>query len=107
SCLSLFALAASAQAEGEWLKHFRVGMSFGLNMKTDFTTSGSFPISGSNPGPAAPKLDHFYDDGYVRVDQTGDALNRTSFWGYRDATQRDTAAETLTYHGTRSFTASG
>lgn len=107
SCLSLLALAASARAEGEWLRHFRIGASVGMNLSADFQTTGVQSVSGSNPGAAVGGIDHFYDDGYVRVDETGNALNRTTFWGYQDASQRDDAAKTITYRGTRSFTANG
>lgn len=75
-----------------------------MNMSADFKTSGTFAVSGSNPGAAVRGIDHFYDDGYVRVDETGNALGRTTFWGYRDASQENDAADTLTFHGTRSFT---
>ena len=32
-------------------------------------------------------VDHFYDDGYVRVDSTGNFGNLTAYWGYDDAGQ--------------------
>jgi hypothetical protein len=117
SCLSLLALAASARAQDNvWMKHFRVGMSFGLNIKTEFKTTGTFPISGSAPGdPTNPKMDHFYDDGYVRVDSTGNANDpvtgkpSTSFWGYQNSSQLSGASpnQVLTYHSSKFFTGSG
>ena len=113
SCLSFLALAASARGDGEWLRHFRIGASIGMNVSADFQTSGQLSVSGSNPGPALPGIDHIYDDGFVRVDQTGNAqpegfpTGRTTFWGYNEASQHNDAANTLTYHGTRSFTANG
>lgn len=114
-CLSILAAAASTQGQ-EWMKHFRIGMSLGLNMKTDFKTSGTFPISGSSPGdPTNPYQDHTYDDGYVRVDDTGNADDPntgapvTSFWGAQRSSQvtGTTPNQSITYHGTRSFTGSG
>lgn len=113
SCISLAAAAAQAHADGEWLRHFRIGGSVGLNMSTDFTTSGSFPVSGANPGLAVRGIDHFYDDGFVRLDATGNApvpgpggvtLHPTSYWGYSNSSQRDEAANTITFRGTKSFT---
>ena len=69
--------------------------------------SGQFGISGSDPGGAGVgRQDHFYDDGYVRVDQTGNADGRTSYWGYDNASQYDAATHTLTLHSARSFNAS-
>jgi hypothetical protein len=116
SCLSLLAVAASAQGQDAWIKHFRIGMSFGLNIKTDFKTTGTFPISGSAPGdPTNAFMDHFYDDGYVRLDDTGNArdpdtgIPSTAFWGYQSASQLTGAApnQTLTYHSSKFFTGSG
>jgi hypothetical protein len=43
------------------------------------------PMTG--PGPARGGVDHFYDDGYVRVDATGNAGGQTWFWGYDTASQ--------------------
>ena len=39
------------QAE-EWPRHFRIGMLVGMNVKADFSMSGQFPVSGSQPGGA-------------------------------------------------------
>src|SRR5687768_240800 len=82
----LLAWPARAQ-EGGWMRHFRIGGSVGLNISGDFKTSGQLPVSGSSPGPLAPRADHFYDDGFVRVDNTGNAQGLTSFWGYDRADQ--------------------
>jgi hypothetical protein len=42
----------------------------------------------SDPGPATGGgIDRFYDDGFVRVDATGNPGGYTSFWGYEDASQ--------------------
>lgn len=116
SYVSLLALAASGRAQDTWLRHFRVGMSFGLNIKTEFKTTGSLPISGSSPGdPTNASVDHFYDDGYVRVDDTGNAKDpntgvpSTAFWGYQSNSQLTGAApnQVLTYHSSKFFTGSG
>jgi len=89
----------------DWPRHFRVGMLVGMNIKADFSMTGqAFPVSGSNPGGAGGG-DHFYDDGYVRVDDTGNAQGYTSFWGYNNAGQLN--GQTLTFHSSKSFGASG
>jgi hypothetical protein len=114
SGLSVLAMAVSAHAQEDWTKHFRIGMSVGLNIKTDFRVSGSFPVSGSSPGLAIPGQNHTYDDGYVRVDDTGNAVpfdsttgnGVTANWGYNNASQYDAVAETLTFHGSTSYTTS-
>ena len=46
-----------------------------------------------------------YDDGYVRVDNTGDAGGYTSYWGYDNASQ--ISGSTLTMHSATSYTGSG
>ena len=79
-------------------------MLVGMNLKADFSMSGQFPVSGSQPGETGVSgRDHFYDDGYVRVDETGNALDRTSYWGYNNPTQYDPVAHTLTFHSANSF----
>ena len=52
---------------GDWTRHFRIGAMVGMNIKANFKTKGTFNISGNNPAKV------IYDDGYVRVDDTGNA----------------------------------
>lgn len=76
----------------------------GLNLKADFSLDGQFGISGSQPGATGGSgVNHFYDDGYVRVDQTGNAQGYTSYWGYNNASQYGPAAQTLLMHSAKSF----
>ena len=124
--LSLVAVAQQPQAPPEgtppqhlWIetppellndsrRHFRVGALVGINIKAEFKMSGQFNVSGSQPGtPGVTGVDHVYDDGYVRVDETGNAQGLTSYWGYQSASQYDPVAQTLTFHSAQSFTASG
>src|SRR5690349_9487736 len=65
---------------------FSFGARFGMNFKASFKNT---PSSGAsvNPGPAAGGADHAYDDGYVRVDSSGDAGGVTWNWGYQKASQ--------------------
>ena len=77
----------------DWTRHFRVGTLLGLNISADFKTRGAFNISGNQTASG------IYDDGYVRVDNTGNAGGYTSFWGYNNASQYNAAAQTLTMHG--------
>lgn len=70
-----------------------------MNIRANFKMSGTFNISGSDPSSG------IYDDGYVRVDNTGDAGGQTSYWGYNSASQL--SGSTLTMHSTKSFSASG
>lgn len=83
----------------DWTRHFRAGALVGLNIKAKFSMNGNFNISGSNPNSG------IYDDGYVRVDDTGNAGGYTSYWGYQNASQL--SGTTLTMHSVTSFTGSG
>jgi hypothetical protein len=98
ACLALFTSRASSQEyDPDWLRNFRAGPFIGLNIKANFSMSGNFTVGGNPPG--------VYDDGYVRVDDTGNAGGLTSFWGYDNADQL--SGSTLTMHQTTSFTTSG
>lgn len=101
--LAAFVLAgwtARGQYDPGWARYFRVGGLVGLNVKADFTASGSLSLNVRHPAGV-------YDDGYVRMDRTGDQT-LTTYWGY-DANpgQYDSAANTLTLHDTTGFTTSG
>lgn len=104
--LAVFALAGSsgwAEEQEDWMRHFRVGAVVALNTKAKFSMGGQFGISGNAAGTAGTGGNHTYDDGYVRVDQTG--TEYTSYWGYNSGSQYD--AQTLTYHSTKSFSLGG
>lgn len=89
-------------------RHFRVGALVGFNLKADFSMSGTFGVSGNNPGAAGISgQDHIYYDGYVRVDANGNADNSTWYWGYQNAGQYNSGTERLTFHAVDSFSASG
>ena len=101
---------ADNSKEGDWPRHFRVGALVGMNIKADFNVNGSFGVSGSNPGEAGPAgrgKNHFYDDGYVLVDDTGNAGGVTTYWGYQNAGQYNAAAQTLTFHSASAYSTSG
>lgn len=91
-----------------WSKHFRLGALVGLNLKADFKMNGTFAVSGYNPGTLANGTDHFYDDGYVRVDENPlDTVNYwTSYWGYNNAASQ-VSGGSLLFHSAYSFTANG
>lgn len=96
----------SASGSGIWPLHIRVGGLVGLQAKADFKMGGTFGVSSSNPGGAGSRSDHIYDDGYVRVDDTGNAEGYTSYWGYQDASQYD-GVNTLTFHSATAYNTSG
>ncbi len=95
-CVVLAALLSSTQATAQTpedanqsITSGRVGFSYrgALNVHAKFKNIGSFPQQ-SNPGPASGGgVDRFYDDGFNRVDASGNAGGLTSFWGYQHASQ--------------------
>jgi hypothetical protein len=58
------------------------GARFGMNFKADFHNNA--PV---NPGPLNTGADHTYNDGYVRVDSSGNAGGLTWNWGYQNSSQ--------------------
>jgi hypothetical protein len=83
--------------EDDWTRHFRLGAVVGLNISASFKTSGNFNISGNNAANG------IYDDGYVRLDQSGDT-DYTSYWGYNNrSSQYDAANQKLTMHRGASY----
>jgi hypothetical protein len=65
---------------------FSIGPQFGLNISARFNHLGNV-----NPGMAGPDtgggVNRAYDDGYVKVDSSGDAGGLTWNWGYQNAGQ--------------------
>jgi hypothetical protein len=57
-----------------------------FNSRASFSNLGGFPAL-TNPGPATGGTDHVYDDGFNRVDGSGNAGGLTTFWGYQNASQ--------------------
>ena len=83
-------------AADDWSHHVRLGALIGFNASATFKLNGDLGIVNGQPG--------VYDDGYVRVDDTGNALGYTTFWGYDNASQL--SGSTLTLTRTTSFSAS-
>lgn len=102
--LCIGASSASAQITEDWSRHFRLGAQVALNLKADFKIGGQFGVSGSNPGQANTRgKERIFDDGYVRVDDTGNAGGYTTEWGYEHASQYDPGSNRLLMHSTESF----
>lgn len=111
--LTLAGCLAVAPAEGQsflvrddWTRNFRLGLQLAFNIHSEFSLDGLVSIGSGDPGATGvPGVNHFYDDGYVRVDNTGNAGGVTSFWGYDNASQYDPLTGTLVYKNTRGFAA--
>ena len=65
----------------------RFGLSyrFGLNISARFKNVGLSPAAA--PGAAVGSVDHTYNDGYVKVDISGNAGGETWNWDYSSASQ--------------------
>src|SRR6185503_3472856 len=86
-----------------WKGHFRIGMELGFNIQADFSAPPVLSVANAQVGaPGVSGVDHVYDDGYVRVDNTGNAQGYTSYWGYNNSSQYDQAT-TLTFHSGKSI----
>ena len=79
-----------------------LGARFGLNFKADFR---NISVGNAVPGAASGGVDHGYDDGYVRVDSSGNAGGLTWNWGYQNSAQ--VVGDTMQFHATQAGTASG
>ena len=79
------------------------GPQFGININARFKNVGN--VSQSSPGPATGGgMNRTYDDGYVRLDSSGNTGGQTWNWGYQNASQ--VQGSTLNLHS-GSFAANG
>jgi len=83
----------------DWTRHFHMGAIMAFNINAKFHESGTFPISGNDPAKG------IFDDGYVRMDDTGNEGHATSYWGYENASQYD--GQHLTFHSASQFQTAG
>ena len=61
---------------------------FSASFRMAFNVETSFENVGKPPVNSTPNGDPYnYDDGYVLVDSTGNALGYTRYWGYTDSAQ--------------------
>jgi hypothetical protein len=107
---SLSSFAAMAQTNQPLLRvpenqsdlrnHFGVSYRVGWNIRASFRNLGSAPPAA--PGGLSAGVDHTYDDGYVRVDSSGnlDTGNgpETLYWGFSHPSQLLEAPGYVTMH---------
>lgn len=87
---ALIALCESSPAQER--NRFQLQARVGFNLKAEFSDTQP-TLSASAPGPQfATGVDRLYDDGYVRVDSSGNAGNVTWFWGYENSSQATAGA---------------
>lgn len=88
--LALYSLTLSGTAQEADSRLFGIFDSVRISQQTLYNAKLNFGISQSSqsdPGDAVAGIDHEYDDGYVRVDSSGNFGNLTAYWGYDDASQ--------------------
>ena len=100
-------LAQDSQDTDSWAQHLRIGLPVTINVKAHFSENGQFNLN-SLAGPVGVTgANHVFNDGYVKVDNLGDAQGVTGYWGYQNASQYNSAAQTLTMHSSTSYSTSG
>jgi hypothetical protein len=99
-----FVLHGADSSETDNPNRWSLGARFGMNFKADFhnNAAGNPGNTGVNPGPATGGVDHNYDDGYVRVDSSGNAGGRTWYWGYQNSSQYHVVGDTMQFHAIQS-----
>lgn len=72
------------------LSSVSLSYTLGLNVRTRFRNLGGVSAPGTAVGPAARGTNHYYNDGYNLVDDTGNlhgTIPGTWHWGYQNASQ--------------------
>jgi len=88
-------LCASTCLAGVARAEFGVSAGASFNYKAKFQTRSEQQGRLTNPGSLNAATDHFYDDGYNRVDSSGNAGDLTSYWGYQNASQDNAGSLTI------------
>src|SRR6478735_4410843 len=100
--LSILSAAASPARAGEPVvapitkdpapSRWRIGAGYAplIGLKAEFSGLGRFH-SDFSPQPLGGKVGYKYDDGFVRVDLSGNIGGETSNWDYQHASQYDAA----------------
>jgi opacity protein-like surface antigen len=90
----LASIAAAQNTDGVRFEDDRPVNRFGLSYRAGFNVSAKFKNAGvgANPGPARSGVNHNYDNGYNRVDVSGNTgqgacENCTWYWGYERSSQ--------------------
>ena len=100
-------MTASLHADDATTDHenwFSIGPQFGLTLNAQFKYLGN--ARSSSPGPATGGgLNRTYDDGYVKVDSSGNAGGQTWNWGYQNGSQMQGGS--LVMHSTSDAPAGG
>jgi hypothetical protein len=82
--LAPFSVRAQDNTESDW-NHFGLNFRAGFNIRATFSEPSSLAFP-AGPG-AGLALNHQYDDGFVKVDSSGNQGGVTWNWGYQHASQ--------------------
>jgi hypothetical protein len=91
------------EPQPEYKNRFGISYRAGFNITAQFKNVGNVArgAGGRGPGPATGGgIDRFYDDGYNRVDTSGNKDGLTWFWGYKDNETQVPGNDTLVMHST-------
>ena len=80
---------------GNLSAEFGVSAGGAFNAKARFGSTADVLPFANDPGAATPGTDHNYDDGYNRVDSSGNAGGMTSDWGYQNGSQYNAVNGTI------------
>jgi hypothetical protein len=91
---------------------FGVSAGASFNYKANFKSSAITLPRAFDPGTTAAGTDHFYDDGYNRVDSSGNLGGQTTYWGYQDSVSQynplgDGGNGTITMNSSQTTLAAG
>ena len=94
--LFILTVPASAAEAPASPNRFSFAPRFGFGLKADFRDISPSATSNFGP-PSGGGVDRFYDNGYVRVDSSGNAGGTTWFWGYESNSQIDLSSDTISF----------
>jgi hypothetical protein len=94
--------AAGVAADGDMnvstnKNRLSIGPRFGFNVNARFSGIGKIPAR-TAIGSVAAGQDHVYDDGYVRIDNSGNFGGQTWNWGYNNSSQINGANNAIEMH---------
>jgi hypothetical protein len=108
AAVSAGGLSTLCADDGNWANNFRLGAVLGFGVSANFHYGGVYAAPNGGVGATGVTgVNHVYDDGYVKVDATGNAGGYTSNFGYESAAQYNASAQTLTMHHLDAFSTSG
>lgn len=95
--LAMIVLAITPALQAE------VGLNLGYSANYKATFTGpAVTLNATDFGAATGGIDHEYEDGFNRVDSSGNFNDETTYWGYENDSQYDESTKLLTLSSRRS-----